>query len=674
MRYPSLGLLALLVAAPSAHAVKLVTVDNSLQQTVVSDPKDPVVQTPPPGGTGNGNQGGDSRTPTTIGSNPAPQTTPVTQPTTVGQQQPTTAPTGLDGAPGKPNTDSPQLAQQKQQVWQLLDSGNKDAAQQAIKEALKQNPDDADLKVMAQLSQTHDMNVDSKALAGKMAGLGGARDAGGAAQAGKPILASALGFLAAPNPALRAAQVPLGLHGTLSRATMLKMQMRDYGGAERDLSETIAAEPTNWMAFRLRAFTRRFMKKVPEAESDADRALQLNPKDGPSHNVKALLRLDSRDPQGAIAEATAALRLNGHDGDALATRAQALEALGRRDEALADLKLAADLDPQFGALYRQALYDTPGQKVAQTRALYAAAAGLSLLLFGLSLFAAKRSKTTVKKVAMRAADQTPSGVSGFRILRRLGMGGMGVVYEAYDETLHRKVALKRMRDEIAADPRERRRFMREARLVAGLRHPGIVEIFSVMEQDQALYLVFEYLPGETLDALVEKRGGKLSPSETLPLARQIAEALDYAHAQGVVHQDLKPANILVTAAGAKVMDFGIARRVQETLSTMSRSESVGTPAYMAPEQEQGIVTPKADLFALGVVLYEALAGKAPFGRGGGAFSKVDGHFPALSRVSGLPESVDAVINSALSSNPEKRPASACALVAALESALSQARA
>jgi eukaryotic-like serine/threonine-protein kinase len=312
-------------------------------------------------------------------------------------------------------------------------------------------------------------------------------------------------------------------------------------------------------------------------------------------------------------------------------------------------------------------------KLGQARALYLGAVGLALTLFGFALFS-RRDRTGVRSTAgtpMRGEDSGAGSVAGFRIIRQIGQGGMGIVYEGYDETLQRRVALKRMREEIASLPRERHRFLKEARTVAALRHPGIVEIFQVVEQGEALWLVFEFLPGQTLDEVIHRKG-RLAHYDVLPLARQIAEALDAAHAQGVVHQDLKPSNVLVSASRAKVMDFGIARRVQETLSTLSRAEVSGTPAYMAPEQENGIVTPAADLYGFGACLYEMFSGQAPFGHNAGLMAKAEKRFAPLTAL-GVPPAAEAVISQALEPDASKRPASACAMVAALESAFTQQR-
>ncbi len=309
---------------------------------------------------------------------------------------------------------------------------------------------------------------------------------------------------------------------------------------------------------------------------------------------------------------------------------------------------------------------------ARTTALYLAAAGLALLLLAVPLFSGRKAPRTTTRAPMRRVDRlVPGGrVQHFQIVRQLGQGGMGVVFEGFDTHLQRKVALKQLRAEIAANPRERRRFVKEARTVAALKHPHIIEIYSLVDDGESLLLVFEYLDGRTLDAVITERG-RLSPKEALAVAGQIGKALDCAHAAGVVHQDLKPANVILSEGCAKVMDFGIARRVQETLSTLSRAEAAGTPAYMAPEQEMGQCDARSDVYALGVCVYEMLAGRRPF-EGGLFAQKAAMAFAPLSKANPqVPHAADDVLAEALSPNPALRPESAQAFLSALSRAFSQ---
>jgi len=191
-------------------------------------------------------------------------------------------------------------------------------------------------------------------------------------------------------------------------------------------------------------------------------------------------------------------------------------------------------------------------------------------------------------------------LSGYRVERELGRGGMAVVYEAWHERLERRVALKVLAEHLAGDAEFRKRFLREARIAARLSHPNLVRTYDIDEHDGLPCIVMELLPGGTL------AGGRLSREE----AAQVAAGLAHAHAQGVVHRDLKPANILRDAEGApKIADFGIARAAEETMVTQAGTV-LGTLRYLAPEQAAGrVVGPPADVYSLGVVLDELLAGR-----------------------------------------------------------------
>jgi Tol biopolymer transport system component/predicted Ser/Thr protein kinase len=205
-------------------------------------------------------------------------------------------------------------------------------------------------------------------------------------------------------------------------------------------------------------------------------------------------------------------------------------------------------------------------------------------------------------------------ISHYKILSRLGAGGMGVVYEAEDTRLGRKVAIKFLPDELNADPEAVQRFLREARVVSSLNHPHICTLYDV----GPAFLVMELIEGETLAWHIEK--GRMPMERVLRYGGQIADALSAAHAEGITHRDLKPGNIVVSKSGIKVLDFGLARfapgrdpaMTQSDTATGSRSIT-GTPAYMAPEQlEGGECDARTDIFALGLVLYEMGTGKKAF--------------------------------------------------------------
>ncbi len=255
----------------------------------------------------------------------------------------------------------------------------------------------------------------------------------------------------------------------------------------------------------------------------------------------------------------------------------------------------------------------------------------------------------------------------YTLLEVLGDGGMARVYLAHDNILDRDVALKVLREQYADDESFVERFRREAKSAASLNHPSIVQVYDQgrAQEDGTYYIAMEYVPGGTLKERIQ-RERLLDHREAARIAARVAEALQTAHARGIVHRDIKPQNVLLTASDeAKVADFGIARAASS--KTMTETNLVlGTSAYMSPEQVRGErVGPASDLYSLGVVLYEALTGEQPY-RADDPIATAMKHLdeppphPGVANPA-IPEGLDALVVKLLAKNPEDRYASAAAL-------------
>lgn len=263
----------------------------------------------------------------------------------------------------------------------------------------------------------------------------------------------------------------------------------------------------------------------------------------------------------------------------------------------------------------------------------------------------------------------PETIGHYRIVRKIGEGGMGVVYEANDERLGRAVAIKTIRgSQQSGDARQR--LWREARSLARVNHPYVCQLFDVGEDGETLFLVLELLEGQSLAGRL--KGGPLPAGETVQIVGQILEALHALHNMEIVHRDLKPSNVFLTPHGVKLLDFGIARsagaarlgeaeRTRTAATFTDPGSIVGTPHYMAPEQASGQVAgPAADIFAAGCILYEVLAGKRAFDGGSSVdvLYAVMHHNPPLLGGTREIEALDQVIRRALAKRPQDRYASA----------------
>jgi TolB-like protein len=270
----------------------------------------------------------------------------------------------------------------------------------------------------------------------------------------------------------------------------------------------------------------------------------------------------------------------------------------------------------------------------------------------------------------------------YKILDRIGAGGIGEVYRARDTRLGRTVAIKVLAPDVAGDPDRRDRFLREARAAAALSHPNIAALYEIGEDQAHLFLVFEFVPGETLKSVIGGRA--LNPRRAIDFAVQIADALADAHAEGIVHRDIKPANVIITPKDkAKVLDFGLAtwtaggaereHAVRDaTVTVTGAGAALGTVAYMSPEQALGEqVDQRTDIFSLGVVLFEMLTGTLPFTGATPtalALQIVQAPAPPLTAVNrSLPKELEPILGRALAKSLDQRYESAATFAAELRS-------
>jgi serine/threonine protein kinase len=273
----------------------------------------------------------------------------------------------------------------------------------------------------------------------------------------------------------------------------------------------------------------------------------------------------------------------------------------------------------------------------------------------------------------------PESLGQYKILDRLGAGGIGEVFRARDTRLGRTVAIKILAADIAKDPVRRAQFLADARASAAVSHPNIATLYEVVEEsDGTVYLALEYVPGDSLKTII---GGRpLNPRRALDCAIQIADALADAHAEGIIHRDLKPDNIIVTPKGnVKILDFGLAEWTKGGAARDRAGRAAGKPTtglttmpYMSPEQALGgSVGETTDVFSLGVILFEMLTGRLPFGTmvsapKGSHLSQPESRAPSALNAA-VPKEIDPIVTKALARNLDYRYGSAAMLAAELRS-------
>jgi serine/threonine protein kinase len=257
-----------------------------------------------------------------------------------------------------------------------------------------------------------------------------------------------------------------------------------------------------------------------------------------------------------------------------------------------------------------------------------------------------------------------STFGGYQVESVVGLGGIGVLYRARQLRLDRPVALKLVEASVARDPVIRERLRREARAVASLDHPNVVPLYEAGEENGTVYIVTRWVDGTELGMLLH-RDGALDPRRAAETAAQIAAALELAHEKGLVHRDVKPSNVLVTPEGhVYLTDFGLAKRAETAAGLTAGDQMLGTVDYVAPEQIEGSEPDaRSDVYSLGCVLYEILAGEAPFAAHKGGMAKMWAAVnaeaqPIKERRSDVPPALDEVMRRAMSKSPDERPSAA----------------
>ncbi len=271
---------------------------------------------------------------------------------------------------------------------------------------------------------------------------------------------------------------------------------------------------------------------------------------------------------------------------------------------------------------------------------------------------------------------TGDDFAGYKIVERIGSGGMATVYQAYHERLDRQVAVKILHESFVRDDSFLERFEREARIIARLEHPHIVPIYDYAEFDGQPYIVMKFIEGGTLKRRAIKEG--IALDDMVRMMSMLADGLTYAHEMGVLHRDVKPSNILIDERDLPyISDFGLARIAQVGDSTISHDMMLGTPFYISPEQARGErdLSPATDVYAFAVILYELLTGQAPFG-GDTAYAIVHEHIytpptPPSQINAELTSALDAVLLKALAKEPSQRYQTATALMRDLKLALAE---
>lgn len=556
-----------------------------------------------------------------------------------------------------------------------------------IRKAMSIDPQDESAKVLAVLLESRKVVPTLKSIAS----VDEIKRALGAVDEMPDVMAAGGGAGLGTLQADRAAEPDLAKSKAYLKTAAAKNRLGDYESAARYAGLAIEKDPANSSAYLERANANNFLGRYDDAVRDASAVIEKDPSNLQAFNMRAWALNRKGQARDAETDASRAIGLNPNFADAWFNRALAYEKQGDYKRMLEDFKQAAALSGSYSSRYQDAVaqygQQVPGFAVLPAGANQAVAAreegvpahrrrnplsrflvtlfftltGGALVAMGLIHIMTSRrdgaatARITHPDVLSPSVFYEGVATGKYKIERKLGEGAMGVVYEATDQSLGRKVAIKKMSDEIKVNEREKQRFLDEARTVALLHHPGIVEIHTIFEEEDNIYLVFEYVDGQTLDRVLDQEA-RIPFERARELFGEVAGALSYAHSKSVVHRDLKLSNMMLSTEGAvKVMDFGLARHALESAARFSNKEVVGSPAYMAPEQELGVSSVESDIYSLGVCLYECLSGVLPFQGPDFHQQKMRLAYQQPSEmVAGLPKGLDAVIAKCLATEPGER--------------------
>lgn len=459
---------------------------------------------------------------------------------------------------------------------------------------------------------------------------------------------------------------PPGPYESLLGEVRLKLKLGDLSQALLEASRAVSADKSDPRGWILRSQVLNLLMNHEAALRDSEEALKIDPESVPALLERGLALHKLGRQAEALAALDIALKFDPGSGLGHLYRAMVLESLGRSAEAMREYELAAQLDLAYSHFLEEARKRLGGRgdvpvppEGRKSPLLWLAILAAAAVMFyrGTRRLHGPQAATPMAPESEPNLSSTPQPgtvIEGaYRIEREIARGGMGVVFEATDLKLKRTVAIKRMRRDAYGSPEARDRFLREAQLGARLRQKNLAQIYCALGVED-LYLVFEFIPGETLSTLLSSRG-RFTLEETGGVVKNICEGLDYAHSQKVIHRDLKPSNVIRTPDGVcKILDLGIAHESRSD-SGATLTAAWGTPQYMAPEQEKGIVCRESDLYALAVMTYELLTGQTPFAGPYVLEKKLKKEFTPATKVNtALPAAVDGFFDKTLDPEPSRR--------------------